>query len=172
MLAEIDVIAKSLQERGKTLASCRADLDTLTSAIKEKRTKRSCNLFNCRLGRKYIGPNATVTHLPVFKQAILKIQEECESQMDETERSSVEILRKESDTFHVTCTERESSMETRLAKHRKISIKMSEYVDTCFVLGSVAKIERVFSVGKLVFSQHRKAMTPRLFEALMFLEYN
>ncbi len=75
MLAEIDVVARSLQKRGKTSASCRADIDTLISAIKEEKTKRSFNLFNCPLGTKYIGPNSIVAHPLVFEQAIRKIQE-------------------------------------------------------------------------------------------------
>ncbi len=63
-------------------------------------------------------------------------------------------------------------MATRLAKRRKIPAKTSECMDNRFVLRSAAEIERVFSVGNSIFSQHRRLMTLRLFEALMFLESN
>ena len=52
MLAEIDVVANSLQKSGKTLASCRVDLDTLIDAVQDEKNRRGSVLYGCRLGKK------------------------------------------------------------------------------------------------------------------------
>ena len=47
-----------------------------------------------------------------------------------------------------------------------------DYVDCSFIMGSVAEVERVWSMVKFILSDHRKRMALELFESLLFLRYN
>ena len=60
----------------------------------------------------------------------------------------------------------------RLAKRRRIGDPSKDYIDCSLILGSSAEVERVFSMGKNVLAPVRHAMTPQIFEALLFLSYN
>ena len=172
MLREIDAVTKSLQIRGRTLAECRGDIDTLIEAVREEKSKPGSDLFGCKLETKYIGPNSRVTVAPIFESAVNKIQEGLTKQLTDEERKAVKTLEVASSmTFEDASTSSTSSMEQRLAKRRKLR-SSAEYMDAKFLLGSSAEVERVFSAGKLVLSQNRKAMSPQLFEALIFLVYN
>ena len=171
--AEIDVVTKLLQERRKTLASNHADLDTLIDAVQDEKNRRGSSLYGCRLGKKYIGVDAAVIHSRAFEQGVAKIQDGKESTLTDAERDAVKMLEKECRNFGTqTRNECSASMRTRLAKKRKVESCASIHVDTRFILGSAAEIERLFSTAKLVLSQNRRSMTPQLFEALMFLKYN
>ncbi len=66
---------------------------------------------------------------------------------------------------HPTITE-------RIAKKRKKNREGSAYIGCNFILGSVAEVERVWSIAKYVLSEQRRGMTPQMFEAIMFLRYN
>ena len=57
-------------------------------------------------------------------------------------------------------------------KRRKISEGNHKYIDTSFVLGSVAKVERLRSMVKFGLSDCRKRSTPLLIEAISFLKMN
>lgn len=46
------------------------------------------------------------------------------------------------------------------------------YINSDFILGSVADIERILSVAKHILSDERKQMDPKGFESLMFLKTN
>lgn len=66
---------------------------------------------------------------------------------------------------------------TRLAdriayKRRKMISSGGKYRDCSFILGSVATIERLWSIAGNVLMNHRKEMTPIVFEALLFLRTN
>lgn len=63
-------------------------------------------------------------------------------------------------------------MAERLAKLQKCFDESKEYIDCQFVTGSAAEVDCIFSKAKFVFSSDRRAMTPRLFEALIFLKHN
>ena len=75
MLAEIDVVTKSFQERGRTLASCRADLDTIFDAVQDEKNRRGSSLYGCCLGKKWIGVDAAIVHSRAFEQGVAKIQD-------------------------------------------------------------------------------------------------
>ncbi len=48
----------------------------------------------------------------------------------------------------------------------------SQYVSLDFVLASTAEIERLWSLAKYILVQQRRRMSPKIFEALLFLKYN
>ena len=45
-------------------------------------------------------------------------------------------------------------------------------MDFSFLLGSVAEVERLWSIAKYVLTQKRRGMSPQVFEALMILKMN
>ena len=158
-LKEIDTVTKSLQVRGRTLAECKIDIDTLVHAVGEEKSKAGFNLFGCRLGTKYICAASKLNTAPTFERAVTKMQEDLVHQLSEEERESVRELEHNQGTSEKSYCANKNSMEQRLAKPRKMR-NNSEYMDLRFFLGSSAEVERVFSTGKLLISQNRKAMSP------------
>lgn len=57
--------------------------------------------------------------------------------------------------------------ECRLTLNEKkelLSSNSFKYIDVGFVLGSAAKVERAFNTAKLILTQHRREMSPEMFE--------
>ncbi len=130
-------------------------------------------MYGCRLGTKYISRKERITHSPAFESTIVKIQDGNETSLTTREREVVECLKKCTQTRNEEIEdESQSIMASRLAKPRKICSNGSEYIETSFILGSAAEIERLFSIGKNVLSQNRCALTPQMFEVLLFLRFN
>lgn len=68
-------------------------------------------------------------------------------------------------------------LATRLASLKKIAtadIPTGDcpYVNCDFVFGSAAEVERLWSISAYVLADHRQAMSPQMFEALVFLRTN
>ncbi len=74
MLSEIDVDTMSLRLRGYTLAACREDLDVLIECVAEERENSECAQHKCKLGKRYIAPDAPIMAFPFFKSGVVKIQ--------------------------------------------------------------------------------------------------
>lgn len=173
MLSEINVITKVLQGKGRTLAECRGDLDTLISAVSDECNNVTSPLFGCRLTTKYIAADSAIVHSMNFENGIVKLQSGLASHLTDGERCAIAQLKEESAPSSVGVGESASTtMAERLAKRRKIASEASGYMDSRFILGSAAEIERLFSSAKHILTVGRRAMTPQLFEALIYLKYN
>lgn len=59
-----------------------------------------------------------------------------------------------------------------IRKRQKLSNSTPKYIDTRFLLCSVAKVERLWSLAGNVLTKNRKLCTPMLAEALLFLKVN
>lgn len=64
------------------------------------------------------------------------------------------------------------SMEERLTKLRNIEFSNDQYVKCNFIIGFVAEVERLWSIASYVLAENRRYITPQMFEAFMFLEFN
>lgn len=171
MLGEIDVVTRSLQTRGYTFAACRRDLDVLIESVRDDARTPGTALHLCRLGTKYIGIDAEIVPDKTFLSAVVKIQNgECNN-LTPDEKATVSDLRSSSSQV-TNVLSQNSSMEERLSKRRKISSAAQEYVNCDFILGSVAEVERIWSISKHVLTVERRLMTPQLFESIVFLKYN
>ncbi len=62
------------------------------------------------------------------------------------------------------------SIAERMAKKKRVYQRGAEYVDTNFILGSVSRVERLWSIDKYVSTCVRRRMTLQLLEALLFFE--
>eukprot|EP00171_Calliarthron_tuberculosum_P000224 IDg224t1 len=83
MLSEIDQVTEWLQQKGRTLAACRTDLNTLMEAVEEERTMPSSPLYGCRLGKstlpqmlKSCTPTASKTVSSRFRRASATLTED------------------------------------------------------------------------------------------------
>ena len=52
------------------------------------------------------------------------------------------------------------------------SNEVETYHNCDFILGSVAEVERLWSLCKFIFTEIRQALTPETFEAIIFLKVN
>lgn len=75
MMAEIDVVTRSLKTRGHDLSSCRAALDFLIESVQEAKHNRDA-AFLFHLGTQYIGMDYSIEPGPIFASAVTKIQRE------------------------------------------------------------------------------------------------
>ncbi len=73
MLGEIDFITCSLQTKGHTMAKCREDLNILIDSVRQNRTRRNSDLYQCNLGTTYIGSSARIVQNADFISGVIKI---------------------------------------------------------------------------------------------------
>lgn len=62
--------------------------------------------------------------------------------------------------------------ERQLKKTRNTSRVLSNYMYPSFVLGSVAEVERLWSVAVYILRDNRYSLTSKVFEVLIFLKLN
>ena len=65
-----------------------------------------------------------------------------------------------------------TGLASRLEKRRKVSNKVSQYLNIRFVVGYTAVVEHLFSSAKFVLSQNWWGMTTQIFECLLFVKFN
>lgn len=94
MLAEVDVVTKSLQLSDRILAECRCDLDTLIDAVDVELNNSSMPLFGCKLGDKLLATEVEIVLSKVFDQGVIKIQSIRAGILTLDERRSVKRLEK------------------------------------------------------------------------------
>lgn len=164
---------KVLEEKGRTLSDCRGDLDTLMSAVKDERNNATAPLFGCRLATKYIAADATIIHSMHFENGTVKLQSGLAPSLPDNERAAIAQLKtKGAPDFSCVGKGASNTMAERLAKRRELASESSEFIDSTFVLDTAAEVERLFSTAKYILTVGRRAMTPQLFEALIYLKYN
>ena len=96
-----------------------------------------------------------------------------EKDLTDTEKRAVSRLLKRSSTQDNSRTsDTYSSITERMATKCRVCTKKENHINCNFIVGSVAKVERLWSIGKLVCTSSRRRMTPQLFEALLFLREN
>ncbi len=63
------------------------------------------------------------------------------------------------------------AMSKRIAlRKRKREEETHKYINSDFILGSVAEIERLWPLAKSLLTDHRNSMTPLAFEVVLFLK--
>ncbi len=152
MLRTIDIVNESLQNNYHTLSECRDDLDVLMEALNEEKHNASSDLYQCRLGQKYISPTADIVQYPHFEAGVLKIQKGIENQMNEFEKAAVSISKKpisSSGTTGLGGTFSTNNISELMAKRRKRDEETSNYIDCNFILGSVARWREILALRSM-----------------------
>lgn len=151
MLSEVIVIKKLLQTHGNTIASCRGDLDALMKVVSSERTNVSFPIYSYKLSSKYISPSANIMTKSIFEIAVVKIQNKDELSLTTDEKNSVFNLRREIDPTSTRSSSRSilTTIEKHLNKKRKVQCKNDDFINCDFLVGSVAEVERLWSVAKI-----------------------
>lgn len=161
---------KSMQSNGHRLADCRDELNALIEAVLDDKGNANSALYGCRLVTKYISPNAAIVKSPHFERAVVKLQRGLENELTDVERSAVVHLRMQSISEPEPVTNNGlQNMKERMAKKRNVGHEENEYPNFDFILGSVARVNRLWSIAKYVSTYYRRHITPQLFEAWLFL---
>ena len=147
------------------MTSCRFDLDMLLEAVEEHRSIPGSPLYQCLLGNDTIGQDSSIVVHRSFENGVVKVQRGEIETLTRAERRSITCLPKPNaseDDVTVPAEESSStmSMAERLSKRRKKETDTNKYMDCSFILGSVAEVERAWSVAKYVLPDHRLSMAP------------
>eukprot|EP00171_Calliarthron_tuberculosum_P001491 IDg1491t1 len=178
-LQVIDQCTLELQKRGSTVSDCRFSLDVLMQSIDSYKQDASSPLYNCRLERHYIDVYSLRTTDVDFENGVTRIQRGEADQMTDSEREACKTLLQPSaaSATHEDCTTSPEGQELSIAsmvreRKRRRLLQREKYVNCNFILGSVAEVERLWSIAKNVRSSSRKSLTPLLFESILFLKVN
>ena len=172
MLADINAVTVQMQERYRTLSTCRAEIDKLFKRIRKAATKRESRLYNCKLGDDYLKIDSHVTTDPTFESGIVKLQRGRADDLTLLEKHAVKCLLKNDDGCGGSSeSDDDKPMKDHLSKKRKID-ENGKYMSAGFVLGSSAEVQRLWSTAKYVLTEERSKLKPLLFEAILFLKYN
>ena len=175
-LKEINCVTKELQKSAISLRDCRSEIHDLAHVIALSADKPHAALYDCKLGQHYVGANSDIMTDPVFESAVIKLQENCPQDMTDDEKQSVECLRLDAaDAAGPADAANDAevlSINERRKKRRKLSALPKRYMDCGFILGSVAEVERVWSIAKHLLGDVRHKMAPMMLEALLFLRFN
>eukprot|EP00171_Calliarthron_tuberculosum_P002931 IDg2931t1 len=173
MLTEIDTVTLELQKRGATLSDCRYAVNILREVVEEGRHDQGSVFFGCRLASKYLAPNASTVTDPHFESGVVKIQNGNEDSLTIDEKNACEKLRISRLIRSSSSLSEGRTIADKLANGKRRCVEpRSKYRNCGFILGSAAEVEGLWSVCNYVLTNHRKSMTPLLFECLIFLKTN
>ena len=173
MLKEINDVTRSLQSDGHTLADCRDDINALIEAVTDEKDDINSVFYGCRLGKKYIGVTAPIVKYPAFESGAYKLLKGFERDLTDEEKIALQGLKKESvEALEEVVATGPISMAERMAKRRKVGLFTDNYGNCLFILGSVARVERLWSIANYTLTTSRRRMTPQLLEAILFLREN
>jgi len=182
-LNHINNVTLFLQKRLLTLEKCRGVLDILIDDVERYGNQRGSPLEGCTLGVKYIACDSDITSDPDFENGVVKIQRNMVHTMTPEEHAACEKLRAEAnyndgggddnneDDYEAVLG---MSLEDRLTGRKRKHDEHDEfsYMNADFILGSVAEVERLWSICQFILSDTRSRLEPQLFEALVFLKVN
>ncbi len=134
------------------------------------------DIYQCQLGARAISPVSRLVTDKDFESGVVKIERNQLRSMSSSERNaSRSFLVSNYSTAIVSGSDSEEDGEKSIMapitkKRRKLSNSTAKYIDSRFICGSVAKVERLWSLAKFMLQNHRKSMPPVLVEVLLFLK--
>jgi len=170
---EINTITLELQTRGLSLADCRLALDILIKAVRDGKNDLNSNLYGCTLDTFYIDSKAQIVHSPDFESGVVKIQNRKTDELSDAEKLACKKLERTAvDITNNNSTSNLSLTEQVSLGKRKRQDASNNYMNTSFVLGSTAELERLWSIAKNILTNNRQETTPLVFESILFLNVN
>jgi len=159
--------------RRAILSDCRYIIDTLLEEVQNNSNDTNSVLYNCKLGCNYVGTSAGILVDPEFESGVVKIQRNEISTMSDKERKACEslLIKNQVEASPTNSTFATIAEKVAAKKRRKIE-QTEKYMNCSFILGSVAEVERLWSISKHILRDNRKSMTPLVFESLSFLKIN
>jgi hypothetical protein len=175
----------AMEARGMTLSGCRAQLDAWVLVMN---TELPVNheLHGCHLGMTYIRRDANIIDYEDFENGVVKIQTGEAHLLTDPERVAVSSLRRNAPAIPAVNVDQDTDIDpTQWSSPRKIakeihrkrqklqeSAAANEYIRCDYILGSVAEVERLWSLARHVLTYDRMSTSPRHVEGLLFLKVN
>lgn len=163
-LGEIDDVTKLLQTRRHILSPCRDDIHELIDSNEEQKHTPVTQLFNCNLVTRNIGDDATIVTNPFFETGVVKLQKGQSDPVTRNEYRDISCIVKTSKWDNSEGTESVSPgnlfMKELLMKKRKTEVLSRKYMDTSFIIGSVAEVEGLWIVASYILSDYRQRLAP------------
>ena len=128
--------------------------------------------------KRHLSDDSTIIHNPVFERAIVKLQGGCEKDLTTTEKRQIRRFETSEDEDEQAVPAEgkpRNRAQMLLDEHRRKQARLlqsDKYRLTKHILPTTNIVERLFSRAKLALTDHRKSMTPRHLELLMFLRTN
>lgn len=173
-----------LQTQMITLRESRQKLRALASVLEADKTPDN-PLFGCAMVPRYIQDDAAIVSNPHFETGVVKIQALLQHTLTDAEKLAVRDLRRgERDEDAVQPVQdgqpaidpgsQSPSTVARLQEERQMMVQQTadDYVDCSFILGSVAIVERLWSLSGHILRPERSRLLPINLEALLFLKIN
>lgn len=121
----------------------------------------------------YLSIDANIVHDKNFDNAVVKIMNGHESQLNNVENNKVRCLKVNSERTDSDQEEGSLSYFERIqAKSRRLSSSHTKYINCRFIPATSRTVERLFSSARWIGTYLRKHMSPKLFEALLVLTLN
>jgi hypothetical protein len=161
----------------------------LIKKVAEKKDVPDHVFYQCRLGTKYIAPDANIVPDPDFESGVVKIQCGQISELTDDENEAVKRLKISDDgggagagggsggigdspDLLQKIRDHERKRKRGVDEDGGVVSASAEYYNADFILASAAEVERLWSMAKYILVDQRKGMTPQMFEALLFLKVN
>jgi len=125
--------------------------------------------------KKYLSPNADIVLNKHFESGVHKLWSDVAHTLDPLETDAVktlEIAPPEEDA-NADVVEPVSFVSSCLGNKRIRTVRAQpKYLSTAMVLGTSVSVERLFSQAKYVLTDHRRRMSNKVFETILFLKVN
>ena len=182
----LNKVTIKLQQRCKTLSSCRVLLDYIIQKKENDADIMENRLFQCNFTPKRIQTNGSLTPNPHFESGVVKLQRNKASELTDAERGAVESLKidiiaidneggeeeKDNDDGDSIAAELDKVEEEERAASAGEQQNAS-YVNCNFIYGSCAEVERLWSMAKHILTEDRRGMMDAvMFEIFIFLKVN
>jgi len=171
MLYDVLLATKTLQEKLIKLSDCREVLDCLIEVANDGEDDPNSHWYESGFQDKYIASDSKKIHNPMFYNGVIKIQNG-KQQLTAEEKAACQCLLKEGADLAATSSAKLSVAEKLAARKAKKPRVASEYVNSDFIIGSVAEAERLWSEARHVLTAIRSVMAPATFEEIMLLKKN
>lgn len=169
MLGEINVVTKELKTRGATLSDCRLAVDMLMDVVKTSRADSGSPFYGCKLGTTYISTDSYISTESSFECAVVKIQRNEASSLSAAELNACKNFKlHKTNTPSSTIRERSTIAEKLAEKKRRRLDDSDKYMNCSFILGSVAEVERLWSIAGNLLANNRKKMSPYYLSLFFF----
>ena len=158
---ELDYTTKKLQRDYLNLADARVLFDTVLEDYPE--------------GEDQLGASASIVHVPDFESGFVKLIDNQEVALSESEFGAVSCFKVETSmsTEYNDNIDNQESITSRARKKRKLaSSSRTRYMSLGFVLPTTKIYERLFSVAGFALSDRRQGILPANFEKQMYLTEN
>lgn len=142
--------------------------------IDEFKSTEGHSLYQCALGQEYISDDGLHSVDRDFERGVIKLQRGELAELTYAERTACTSLKIHSEEVLPASGRPALAVAERIAvgRKRKCSAFGPNYINAGFVLGSIAQVERFWSLCKYVLRPGHDALSPIMSETILYLKIN